>query len=153
MINVDAILIREARAGDVAGMFAVRTSVVDNAMGMERLAELGISPESVAASLARDHKGWVAEGAAGEVVGFAMGDRADGSVFALFVRPGWERRGIGGRLLGTVVAWLRREGHNVVRLTTGARTPAEGFYRRRGWVEAGRDPDGQVRLELRRDRE
>ena len=75
----------------------------------------------MAASLLTHCKGWVAE-RAGKVVGFSMADRADASIFALFVLPGYEGRGLGSRLLDLAVDWLRANGAEKVWLTTGPRT-------------------------------
>ena len=144
------IIFREATVADVPAMFDVRTSVVENAMTWEQLANLGITPATVAASLMTDHKAWVAE--RGEkIVGFAIADESDGSIFALFVRPADEGRGVGTRLLDLAVQWLWQRGRNVVTLTTGSGTRAAAFYRTRGWQDAGIQPNGEIRFELRRD--
>ena len=54
-------VIRAMRADDMRGTFAVRTSVIENALTLERLERMGITPESVAASLDGRAHGWVAE--------------------------------------------------------------------------------------------
>ena len=142
------IVIREARFDDVPGMFHVRTSVSENLLSVDQLAERGITPESVAASLATSAKGWVAE-FDGRVVGFAIADLAAVSIFALFVLPEHERKGLGSRLLELAVERLQIEG-NVIWLTTAADSRALAFYRRRGWIIAGTEPNGSLRLELGR---
>jgi GNAT superfamily N-acetyltransferase len=144
------IVLREATVADVPAMFDVRTAVRENAMSWEQLADVGITPASVAASLMTHRKAWVAE--RGEaIVGFAMADESDGSIFALFVRPADEGCGIGTRLLELAVQWLWQRGKTVVTLTTGPGTRAAAFYARRGWTDAGIAPNGEVRFDLRRD--
>jgi GNAT superfamily N-acetyltransferase len=83
-----------------------------------------------------------------KIVAFAIADRVSRSIFALFVLPGWENRGLGSRLLDTALRWLHENGATVVWLTTGPRTKAAGFYERRGWVAKGREARGDTRYEL-----
>jgi GNAT superfamily N-acetyltransferase len=141
------ITFREATATDVPGISRVRTSVRENLLTVEQLRERGITNESVAASFLVDSKGWVAE-RNGEIVAFAIADRASASIFALFVLPGWEDRGLGSRLLDLALAWLRANGAAHVWLTTGPRTKAAGFYERRGWIATGPTATGDIRYEL-----
>jgi GNAT superfamily N-acetyltransferase len=123
--------------------------VRENAMTWEQLDALGITPASVAASLMTHRKAWVAE--RGEsIVGFAMADQSDGSIFALFVRPADEGRGIGSRLLDLAVQWLWQRGRTVIMLTTGPGTRAAAFYARRGWTDVGIQPNGEIRFERHR---
>lgn len=98
--------------------------------------------------LERRGHGWLAE-VGGEVVGFAVGRADDGNVWALFVDPAHEGRGIGGALHDRLVPWMFAQGLERLWLTTDPGTRAEGFYRRRGWREAGRE-GVEVRLELAR---
>jgi GNAT superfamily N-acetyltransferase len=142
------IVFRQATIGDIPAMFDVRTSVVENAMTWEQLADAGITPASVAASLMAHRRAWVAE--RGEwIVGFSMADDTDGSIFALFVRPSDEGRGVGTRLLDLAVQWLSTRGRRVITLTTAPGTRASAFYARRGWIDVGTQPNGEVRFELR----
>ncbi len=140
-------VVREAIATDLPGISRVRTSVRENLLTAEQLRARGITNESVAASFLADSKGWVAEHA-GEIVAFAIADRGALSVFALFVLPEWEDRGLGSRLLDLATGWLRENGAGVIWLSTGAGTKAAGFYERRGWVAAGRHEHGDIRYEI-----
>ncbi len=55
------------------------------------------------------------------------------------VAPEWRRRGIGSRLVETVVAWARESGYRSVILeTTMEQEPAVALYRRHRFVEIGR---------------
>jgi len=145
----DEFIFREASGADMPGIARVRTSVTENHLTTEQLAQRGITNASVAASLLVDRKGWVAERAR-EIVAFSMADRGDGSIFALFVLPEYEGRGLGNRLLDLALQWLWDEGAELVWLTTSPDTRAARFYGRRGWVPTGMVPSGDMRLELRR---
>jgi GNAT superfamily N-acetyltransferase len=150
-MNNSARVIREATAADMPGISRVRTSVVENLLTIQQLEERGITNASVAASFLADSKGWVAE-EAGEVVAFSIADRAARSVFALFVLPSQEGRGLGSCLLDMAVRWLRDNGAQEIWLTTGPGTRALGFYERRGWTRTGNAEHGDIRLVLTRTR-
>ena len=129
-------------------MFDIRTSVHENHMSWHELAEAGITPESVASLLRTESAGgWIAVDG-DQAVGFSMARADIGDVFALFVRPGLEGRGIGSDLLEEAETWLARRGRSQAWLVTGGEPAlrAARFYRRRGWVDAGLEADGQIRF-------
>lgn len=75
-----ALRYRQMAVADIPATLAVRFSTIENAITLEELeSHYGITPETMAAGLRGDHKGWVCEDA-GRIVGFAMGDRAYGEV-------------------------------------------------------------------------
>ncbi len=124
--------LRQARAEDWDEVMALRLSVTEN-----RLSD----PSRVTEAMYRDYilargRGWVAE-EGGAILGFCIAAR-DGEVWALFVRPGREGRGVGQALMAACVDWLAALGVGEAVLETGAGTRAEAFYRRFGWIEAGR---------------
>ena len=84
-------------------------------------------------------RGWVAE-IDRQIVGFAIANRS-GLIWALFIRPGLDGRGLGQALLGKCLAWLTDLGVAEAMLETGANTRAERFYRRAGWHETTRSGD------------
>ena len=140
--------LRPALPEEAELLFRLRTAVRENHQSRAELAALGITPESVAAML-RDgrHAAWIAwSGPA--AAGFAMADAAEASLFALFLRPGFEGRGIGRRLLAEAERWLAARGCAEARLLTGGAPGlrAPGFYRHLGWVEDGIAADGQLRF-------
>lgn len=128
----------------MAGISRVRTSVAENLLTVAQLEERGITNASVAASLRTNAKGWVAV-LDGEIVGFSIADRNSQCLFALFVLPAHEGRGIGGRLLELAVTWLWANGVQRAWLNTGPNTKAARFYERRGWMAVGSDPTGDIR--------
>lgn len=147
MEPVSAASLRVAAASDVPALFDVRLSVTENAMTLEELAGVGVTPDSVRAALEADARAWLAE-VDGEPAAFAMADNEEGCVFAMFVRPGFERRGLGRALMAEAERYLFRD-HDVLWLNTGedANIRAHGFYRRLGWRMAGPAGNGETRYE------
>jgi GNAT superfamily N-acetyltransferase len=130
--------IRAMTTGDMDAIFHVRTSVVDNHLSQEQLAELGITHDSVAAMLERGEvRGWCAL-SEGRVVGFSLATGETREVNALFVLPDSSGRGLGQALLDIAVHHLRRLAPGIVRLRTDPMMPAYSFYRKRGWRDTGK---------------
>jgi len=146
-VNAPGIILRPAHERDVPGMFHVRTSVKENLLTLQQMRLMGITPETVAASLTKDSKAWVAEDRK-TIVAFSIADRAAGSIFALFVLPEYEGHGLGTRLLEMAVAWLTENGAKRIWLTTAPKTRALAFYRRNGWTCARIEKNGELRLEF-----
>ena len=80
----------------------------------------------------------------GKILGFSAGDTRDGTIWALFVDPACERRGIGRALFETACDTLRRAGHRTATLTTDPGTRAERFYRAAGWKIVGASTRGEL---------
>ena len=138
---------------DIPAALAVRVSTMENRLTMEELErDYGVTPESLAAAMKSDVKGWVCEDA-GSVVGFAMGDRSNGEVSVVAVLPAYERRGIGRNLLARVQGWLFSEGHEEIWLqaTPDPNIRAYGFYRKLGWRAAGTTEGDAEVMKLRRE--
>lgn len=133
--------VRRALPADVATLFAIRTSVRENPMTHEELAALGVTERSVARMLATGTgPGWVAE-TAGHALGFSMAKVAERELFALFVLPDAERRGVGNALHHEAISFLFELAHAPVFLSTGYGTRAHRFYLRRGWIEVSSEGD------------
>jgi ribosomal protein S18 acetylase RimI-like enzyme len=88
---------------------------------------------------------WVEDG---QICGFSAGDPRDGTIFALFVDPCREGRGIGQALISLACATLRQAGHTTVTLGTEPGTRAERFYRRNGWISFGHKSNGEILFRL-----
>jgi len=130
--------IRPARLSDVPALFKVRTSVKENALTLTELAEQGITPNAIGEVIAGGTCAWVAEIDA-QVVGFAMVHLQAGCLFAAFVLPEQEGKGIGTRLIEAAETALF-EHHAVIWLETARHSRAARIYRARGWgneVSAG----------------
>ena len=70
-----------------------------------------------------------------------------GNVWALFVRPEAEGRGIGSALHAAMLDWFATQPVDTLWLSTGTDTRARGFYRARGWRETGPYGNDEVRME------
>lgn len=140
-----SIRIKPAEAADVVGIFNVRTSVNENVLTIEELADMGITPGSVTTMITTEPCAWVAV-ENGKVVGFSMINQEEGSLFAAFVLPTHEGRGVG-RSLVTEAEKHLFDRHASCWLETGSTTRAAGFYRNLGWSNEQDVGDGDIRLE------
>ncbi len=140
--------IRPATLSDIPALFTIRTCVTENALDLEQLAELGITPETIAEAINHSPCAWIAE-VDGAPVGFSMVDGEDACVFAAFVLPGFEGRGIGRALMAQAEASLFAD-HAVIWLETAQASRASGFYRTLGWQVTQTLDDGDVRFEKKR---
>lgn len=134
---------REATIEDIPALSEVRLSVTENVLSDPRK----VTPEMYAAHLSVSGKGWLCE-VDGEVVGFSVASLRDASIWALFVKPGHEGRGIGTRLLRLATGWLFSMGASSVSLSTEAHTRADRLYESRGWRRGEVKPDGEVGYRL-----
>ena len=122
-------------------MHNVRMSVVEN-----KLSNPDLVPKTAYLPFVKDYSVvWEERGC---IVGFAAVDRGMGSVWALFVIPEYERKGIGQALLLAIVSEYFDGTRSILRLTTDPGTRAEHFYRAAGWHEVGTADNGELRFEL-----
>lgn len=135
-------LLRPASRRDIPGMARVRASVREN-----RLASREIGEAEYRAAIEDTGQGWVIT-AGDDVVAFAVCNLQDGNVWALFVDPAHEGRGLGRRLLATLVACAWEQGLPGLWLTTEPGTRAEAFYLEAGWQVEGQEPSGELRMGL-----
>lgn len=139
--------VRRALPADIPSLFKVRTRVRENHLSMEALAQLNITPKTLPSLLEGAGRGWVVE-LGGEVVAFSMANATEKTLFALFVLPDCEGKGLGRLLMKEAETWLWSQGCQVIWLLTD-RNPqvrAYGFYRHLGWQDDGVQANGQVRL-------
>ena len=123
--------IRRARHDERDRITEIRFAVQENRLGNPAL----VTAEDYA--WFTEHPGiWVWE-EDGQIQGFAAGDPRDGTIWALFVDPRCEGRGIGRARFGAACDTLRRAGHRTAMLTTDPGTRAERFYRAAGWKVVG----------------
>lgn len=141
--------IRLANSEDIETIFDIRTSVRENHLSREQLAEMGITPSAIRQAILDAPCAWIAE-VDGVPAGFSMVDVEDGCVFAVFVRPEFEGMGLGRSLMNEAEALLFRH-HPTLWLETAEASRASGFYRRRGWQPVEQLPEGDVRFEKRQD--
>ncbi|AHM62503.1 acetyltransferase (GNAT) family protein [Flammeovirgaceae bacterium 311] len=138
--------IRYATTADFDALHRVRLAVLEN-----RLADPSkVTFKDYACMLEGRGKGWVCE-EGGQVAGFAIADLQTASIWALFVLPEYERKGVGKLLHNTMVGWCFENTHlKELCLTTDPHTRAETFYRRAGWQSAGAESNGEIRFVLAR---
>jgi len=136
-------LIRIATRDDVSGMHRVRLAVRENRLTSSAITENDYPPE-----IEQTGRGWVAV-QDGQVRGFAVGNRESGNIWALFVDPEDEGRGLGRQLHEFMIAWLFSEGLQVLWLSTDPGTRAQRFYERAGWKFVRMLQDGEAMYELR----
>lgn len=94
--------IRKATPRDVAAIFDVRCSVKENHLSLAELAELDITPATVGEMIMGGDYIVPVALTGGEIVAFAMAQISEGYVFALFVRPDHEGKGLGRALMREV---------------------------------------------------
>jgi|SRR5450631_136935 GNAT superfamily N-acetyltransferase len=128
--------IRRARPDERERITEIRSAVQEN-----RLTDPTLDEDY---AWFEEHAGiWVWE-EDGQILGFSAGDTRDGTIWALFVDPASERRGIGRALFEAACDTLRRAGHRTAMLTTDPGTRAERFYRAAGWNAVGTSSRGEL---------
>jgi ribosomal protein S18 acetylase RimI-like enzyme len=140
--------IRLAVRSDVSDLFRVRTSARENHLSMVRLSRMGITEISIAEMISASPCAWVAI-SGNEIVGFSMIDIDEGSLFAAFVLPSQEGKGIGRQLVQAAEEKLF-EHHAHIWLETAKTSRAAGFYRHLGWNEEQDVGTRDIRLTKRR---
>lgn len=140
--------IRPAVLGDVDAMFRIRCAVTENTLSVGELAELGITPATIAERVTASPCAWVALNEA-QVVGFAMVDLDDACLFAAFVEPAQQGRGLGVQLIQACETALFQR-HARAWLETAGDSRAARLYARLGWVRTEDLGDGDIRMEKAR---
>ncbi|RZK13036.1 MAG: GNAT family N-acetyltransferase [Flavobacterium sp.] len=129
---MNATIFREASIDDIPQMAVVRNAVKENTLSNPDL----ISTEDYIEFMTVRGKGWVCE-VDGQIVGFAIPDVVDNNIWALFLHPDFEKKGIGRKLHDIMLDWYFAQGKIKVWLGTAPGTRAEEFYRRSGWKQNG----------------
>jgi len=80
----------------------------------------------------------------GALLGISAANGDTGWIWALFVRPEHEGRGIGRALFTAACDALIAAGFRALQLSTDPDTRAARFYRAAGWRETGRTPEGEL---------
>lgn len=136
-------IFREAQIKDIHQIQIVRNSVKENT-----LSDPAIVPDKdVVDYLTNRGRGWVCE-INNAIVGFAIVSVSDKNVWALFIHPGFEKRGIGRRLHDSMMDWYFAQTDEKIWLSTSPGTRAETFYRKAGWRESGTHGKGEIKFEM-----
>ena len=136
-------IFREARVSDIPQIQLVRNSVKENTLSDPAL----VTDKDCENYLVNRGKGWVCE-IDGRVAGFAIVDLADHNVWALFVHPAYDRKGIGKQLHDDMLDWYFSQTDLTIWLGTSPNTRAEKFYRKAGWKEVGIHGKGEIKFEM-----
>jgi GNAT superfamily N-acetyltransferase len=139
-------IVREASVADVKQIQLVRNAVKENVLSNPDL----VTDRDCIEYLTQKGKGWVCEAVPDIVVGFAIADLVGNNVWALFVHPDFEGRGIGKRLHDTMINWYFCQQRDNIWLSTSPHTRAEKFYRMQGWKEVGTYGKGEIKFERSR---
>ena len=139
--------IRNATADDVKQIQQVRNAVKENTLSDPSQ----VTDDAVVEYITRRGRGWVYE-MEGIITGFSIISLLDQNVWALFVHPDFERKGIGRLLHDEMMMWYFENTDKPVWLSTSPRTRAEGFYRRAGWQENGTYGKGEIKFEMSLER-
>ena len=136
-------LFREAGITDIPQIQVVRNSVKENTLSNPAL----VTDSDCENYLVNRGKGWVCE-IDDRIVGFAIIDLIDHNVWALFVQPGFDKKGIGKKLHDDMLDWYFSQTDSTIWLSTAPNTRAEKFYRKAGWKEVGMHGKGEIKFEM-----
>jgi len=135
--------IREANTGDIEQIQIVRNTVKENTLSNPAL----VTDEDCKLFMTERGKGWVCE-IENEIVGFSIADLQGNNIWALFLKPAFEKRGIGRQLHDIMLDWYFEQTKKTVWLSTAPGTRAENFYRNAGWKETGIHGKNEIRFEM-----
>lgn len=136
-------IIREAKDADIKQIQVVRNLVKENTLSDPNL----VTDDDCREFLFKRGKGWVCE-INHKIVGFAIADLKDHNIWALFLNPEFEKKGIGKQLHDTMLDWYFEQTKETVWLGTAPGTRAEAFYKKAGWTIIGTHGNGEVKFEM-----
>ncbi len=134
---------REANQADIPQIQIVRNAVTENTLSDPAL----VPDADVEDYIIRRGKGWVCE-IADIIIGFSIVSVLDKNVWALFIQPGFEKRGVGKRLHEEMMNWYFAQTNETIWLSTSPGTRAEQFYNKAGWTEVGTYGKGEIKFEM-----
>ena len=136
-------IFRESKTEDIPHIQLVRNSVKEN-----MLSDPALVPDSdVEDYINRRGRGWVCE-INDQIVGFAIADLEDHNIWALFIHPNYEGKGIGKQLRDKMLDWYFTKTNQTVWLGTSPNTRAEKFYRSAGWRAVGIHGKEEIKFEM-----
>lgn len=134
---------RVAESADIPQIQVVRNSVKENVLSDPSK----VTDQDCEEYINRRGKGWVCT-VNDEVVGFAIADLQDENIWALFVHPAQEARGIGSTLHHLMLEWYFASGKSKAWLTTAPDSRAATFYSKKGWSHTGYSSAGEMKFEM-----
>jgi GNAT superfamily N-acetyltransferase len=136
-------IFREATIEDIPQIQIVRNSVKENQLSNPAL----VTDKDCEDYITKRGKGWVCE-IDGRVVGFSIADVQTNNIWALFVQPQYEGRGIGKSLHRLMLDWYFSQTEETMWLSTAPGTRAEIFYKRAGWKVVGTHGKEETKFEM-----
>ena len=136
-------IFREANFLDISQMHFVRIAVKENILSNPDL----VTENDYQDFISKRGKGWVCE-INNEIVGFSIVDIIDNNIWALFMNPNFEKKGIGKQLHKIMLDWYFNQTKKNVCLGTSPNTRAESFYRKAGWIEIGLHGNNEIKFEM-----
>lgn len=137
------VIIREALLTDIPQIQIVRNSVKENMLSNPNL----VTNADCAEFMFVRGRGWVCE-IDQEIVGFSIVDLKENNIWALFLKPEFEKQGKGKLLHDVMLNWYFTQTKETVWLGTAPGTRAEQFYNKAGWKENGMYGKGEVKFEM-----
>ena len=123
---------RQAIPEDIPQIQIVRNSVKENQLSNPNL----IPDDLVEEFITKRGKGFVCE-IDDKIVGFSIVDFVENNVWALFLLPEFEGKGIGKKLHQLMLDEYFSKTKETIWLSTEANSRAETFYKKHGWKNAG----------------
>ena len=137
--------IRPLVSKDVPAVHVIRLRVRENRLRNPKV----VQEADYLTFMARDTMSWVCE-VDGVIAGFVMVDAEKQNLWALFVAPEQEGKGIGRTLHDAMFLWYFNR-RTALRLTTAPDTRAASFYSKAGYACLGPTDDGkELIFELRK---
>lgn len=136
-------IFREAIIEDIPQLQIIRNSVKENMLSNPAL----VTDEDCAEFITQRGKGWVCE-INDRIVGFSIVDLKEKNIWALFVHPEFEGKGIGKKLHDIMLNWYFDQTKEPVWLGTAPNTRAEKFYGKAGWKEVGTHGPKEIKFEM-----
>ena len=136
-------IFREARIEDIKQIQIIRNAVKENILSDPSL----VTDQECQEFIMLRGKGWVCE-IENQIIGFAIADLKENNIWALFLDPKFEKKGIGKELHKIMLDWYFTKTENTVWLGTEFNTRAEQFYRMAGWKEVGLNGTQEIKFEM-----
>ena len=136
-------IFRAAVVADIPQIQIVRHAVKENVLSDPAL----VTDADCEIYLTQRGKGWVCE-INNEIVGFAIADLQDNNIWALFIAPQHEGKGIGRQLHQLMMDWYFLQDKKSVWLGTAPQTRAASFYKKAGWTQTGTRANGEMQFEM-----
>lgn len=134
---------RQAEIPDIPQIQIVRHTVKENTLSNPAL----VTDADCKEFITQRGKGWICE-VNGDIVGFSIVDLKENNIWALFLRPEFEGKGIGKELHRLMLDWYFTQTKTTVWLGTAPNTRAEKFYTNQGWKNVGMVNKGEVKFEM-----